>query len=130
MMEVPQLFFCCLQDIKSDVDMQGQEVGNSGDSSFIENVATQIWGIIFFGESKSIESSDTLRKMRKNHVKNGAFQSFAMLIAANSSSCEANLPSIGRWPQLAVSKGSDPTVLSSGTRLGCWDWLCEHAERC
>lgn len=29
---------------------------------------------------------------------------------------EANLPSIGRWPQLAVSKGSDPTVLSSGTR--------------
>ena len=58
--------------------MQGQEVGNSGDSSFIENVATQIRGIIFLGESKSIESSDTLRKMRKNHAKNGAFQSFAM----------------------------------------------------
>eukprot|EP00434_Breviolum_minutum_P013997 symbB.v1.2.012345.t1/scaffold826.1/size159518/12 len=29
---------------------------------------------------------------------------------------EENMPSIGRWPQLAVSKGSDATALSTGCR--------------
>ena len=29
---------------------------------------------------------------------------------------QENMPSIGRWPQLAVSKGSDATALSTGCR--------------
>ena len=81
------------------------------------------FGNHFFVESKLSKSFEMFKDTQKNEKEPHDQPSFAMLLAADS---EANLPSIGRWPQLAVSRGSDPTVLSSGVRLG---WKQNGLER-